>query len=63
MVTHSIQEAVFLSDRVLVMTERPGRIAREVRVNLPRPRDFDVLQTEAFADLAGQVRAAIAMTT
>ena len=63
MVTHSIQEAVFLSDRVLVMTERPGRIGREVRVNLPRPRDFDVLQTEAFADLAGQVRAAIVMTT
>ena len=63
MVTHSIQEAVFLSDRVLVMTERPGRIAREVRVNLPRPRNFDVLQTEAFADLAGQVRSAIVMTT
>lgn len=63
MVTHSIQEAVFLSDRVLVITERPGRIAREVRVNLPRPRDFDVLQTEAFADLAGQVRNAIVMTS
>ncbi len=63
MVTHSIQEAVFLSDRVLVMTERPGRIAREVRVDLPRPRNFDVLQTEAFADLAGQVRSAIVMTT
>ncbi len=63
MVTHSIQEAVFLSDRVLVMTDRPGSIAREVRINLPRPRDFDVLQTEAFADLAGQVRAAIVMTT
>ncbi len=63
MVTHSIQEAVFLSDRVLVMTERPGRIGREVRVHLPRPRDFNVLQAEAFADLAGQVRAAIVMTT
>ncbi len=63
MVTHSIQEAVFLSDRVLVMTERPGRIAREVRVSLPRPRNFNVLQTEAFADLAGQVRSAIVMTT
>ncbi len=63
MVTHSIQEAVFLSDRVLVMTDRPGSIAREVRVNLPRPREYAVLQTETFADLAGQVRAAIVMTT
>ena len=63
MVTHSIQEAVFLSDRVLVMTDRPGRIARDVRIRLPRPRDLIALQTEAFADLAGQVRAAIVMTT
>jgi NitT/TauT family transport system ATP-binding protein len=63
MVTHSIQEAVFLSDRVLVMTDRPGRIARDVAVTLPRPRQSNVLQTETFADLAGQVRAAIVMTT
>ncbi|HZY40670.1 MAG TPA: ABC transporter ATP-binding protein [Anaerolineae bacterium] len=63
MVTHSIQEAVFLSDRVLVMTDRPGRIARDVSVTLPRPRDLSVLQAETFADLAGQVRAAIAITT
>jgi NitT/TauT family transport system ATP-binding protein len=63
MVTHSIQEAVFLSDRVLVITERPGRIARDVRINLPRPRNLNILQTETFADLAGQVRAAIVMTT
>jgi NitT/TauT family transport system ATP-binding protein len=63
MVTHSIQEAVFLSDRVLVLTDRPGRIAREVSVTLPRPRDLSVLQTETFADLAGQVRAAIEITT
>jgi NitT/TauT family transport system ATP-binding protein len=63
MVTHSIQEAVFLSDRVLVLTDRPGRIARDVAITLPRPRNFDVLQAEPFADLAGQIRAAIVMTT
>jgi NitT/TauT family transport system ATP-binding protein len=63
MVTHSIQEAVLLSDRVLVITERPGRIARDVRITLPRPRNLAALQTEEFVDLAGQVRAAIVMTT
>ncbi len=59
MVTHSIQEAVFLSDRVFVMTERPGRIADEITVNLDRPRDMSLLQEERFAEIAGRVRQAI----
>jgi NitT/TauT family transport system ATP-binding protein len=56
-VTHNIQESVFLSDRVLVMTERPGRISGIVEVDLPRPRDPDVVTTPAFQELVRQTRA------
>ncbi len=59
MVTHSIQEAVFLSDRIFVMTDRPGRIANEIAVNLDRPRAMNILEEERFAEIAGQVRQAI----
>ena len=47
-VTHSAAEAVMLSDRVVVMTPRPGRVFREVPIDLPRPRTPDVLDSPAF---------------
>jgi NitT/TauT family transport system ATP-binding protein len=47
-VTHAIPEAVLLSDRVIVMSARPGRIAADVRIDMPRPRDAEVRQSDEF---------------
>jgi len=55
-ITHSIPEAVFLSDRVLVMTPRPGRIADDVRVDLPRPRSLEVMTTSEFGSAVKRIR-------
>jgi NitT/TauT family transport system ATP-binding protein len=51
-VTHNAREAVRLGDRVLVFTSRPGRVADEVRVNLPRPRSLD---SPELAVIAGRI--------
>ena len=60
-VTHSLNEAIFLSDRVLVMGPRPGRILDAVKIDLPRPRRFEDMALESFGrtrnriwDLIGQ---------
>jgi NitT/TauT family transport system ATP-binding protein len=58
-VTHSIREAVFLSDRVLVMTQRPATIIQELDVKLPRPRRLDIEETEEFNRYVGVLRKSI----
>ncbi len=55
-VTHSIQEAVFLADRVVVLGPRPGRIVRIARVPFGRPRDFDLRFEPKFIDLVAELR-------
>jgi NitT/TauT family transport system ATP-binding protein len=50
-ITHDLEEAVFLADRVLIMTTRPGTIKAEIKVDIPRPRNYKVLGTDRFAEL------------
>ncbi len=59
MVTHSIQEAVLLADRVLALSPRPGRIRLDLPIGLGRPRDPAMTYTQEFGDLAVRLRQAI----
>ena len=55
LITHNLTEAVQLSDRVLVMTYRPGRLKRVVEIDLPHPRDLASRKSTEFALLAGRL--------
>jgi NitT/TauT family transport system ATP-binding protein len=55
-VTHSISESVFLSDRVFVMTPRPGALAEIIDIDLPRPRTLDVINSDEFGRYVRQIR-------
>ena len=54
-ITHSIAEAIFLSDRVIAMTTRPGSIADIIAIDLPRPRDLSIINTDRFGRYAAHL--------
>lgn len=56
LVTHSIAEAVFMSDDVYIMSSRPGRITQRLSIPLLRPRTLDVMRTQVFFDCVNRVR-------
>jgi NitT/TauT family transport system ATP-binding protein len=55
-ITHSIPEAVFLSDRVVVLSPRPGRVLQTLEIDLPRPRTLQTMASPRFAELSNQLR-------
>ena len=58
-ITHSIEEAIFLSDRVIVLTKRPGRVHADYPVNLPRPRSLETMAGREVFDLMNKIKADI----
>jgi NitT/TauT family transport system ATP-binding protein len=59
LVTHNINESVQLSDRVMIMTARPGRVKEVVAIDLPHPRDSSIIASERFGRLVAQVWSAL----
>ena len=62
-VTHSIPEAAFLADQVVVLTPRPGRVADIVQVDLARPRNLDMMQSDEFGRYTRRIRALLGQTS
>ena len=62
-VTHSLTEAVYLADEVLVMSARPGRIIDRIQVTLPRPRNYEMMATDVFGRLRDRIWQQIRKTT
>jgi len=58
-VTHDIDEAIYLSDRVVVMTARPGRVKTEARVDLERPRRFELMASPEFVEYKASLLASV----
>ncbi|MCF8041849.1 MAG: ABC transporter ATP-binding protein [Desulfarculaceae bacterium] len=58
-ITHDLEEAIFLADKVLVMTTRPGYIKKTLQVNLPRPRQYSMLASEEFLAMKAQLVEAV----
>jgi NitT/TauT family transport system ATP-binding protein len=56
LITHSIEEAIFLSDRVIVLSSRPGRVANEYRVPFARPRSPEIMSTKEVFDLTNAIK-------
>jgi NitT/TauT family transport system ATP-binding protein len=56
LITHSISEAVFLSDRIVVMSARPGRILDIIDIDLPKPRSLSIREDEGFTSMARRIR-------
>jgi NitT/TauT family transport system ATP-binding protein len=54
-ITHSLTEAVYLADEVLVMSARPGRIIDRIEVGLPRPRTYEMMATDVFGRLRDRI--------
>jgi NitT/TauT family transport system ATP-binding protein len=59
LVTHDLREAVFLADRIFVMSARPGRVLAARAIDIPRPRDLEVTFTPQFTDIVHELRAHI----